>query len=90
MNNNIHEKKMVAWILALVVWWFWVHKFYLWDTVLWVVYVLFCWTWIPSIIWLIEWILYLTKTDEEFAEKYLNNNDKPSSWSSNDDTVHID
>ena len=35
-----------------------------------VVYLLFCWTFIPSVIALVEGIIYLTMSDAQFAEKY--------------------
>jgi TM2 domain-containing membrane protein YozV len=37
-----------------------------------ILYLVFCWTGIPSIIGLIEGIIYLTKTDDEFQTKYAN------------------
>ncbi|NOU92479.1 NINE protein [Paenibacillus sp. LMG 31456] len=64
------KSKVTAGILAILVGGFGVHKFYLGKTLLGVVYLLFCWTGIPSIIGLIEGILYLTKTDDEFQRKY--------------------
>ncbi|WP_050156571.1 TM2 domain-containing protein, partial [Yersinia enterocolitica] len=33
-------------------------------------YLIFCWTFIPSIIAFIEFIIYLCNSDEEFARKY--------------------
>jgi TM2 domain-containing membrane protein YozV/ribosomal protein L40E len=47
-----------------------VHKFYLGRVVWGVVYILFCWTLIPSIIGFIEGIIYLTMSDDAFAQKY--------------------
>tara|TARA_R110000744_G_scaffold154552_2_gene269472 strand:- start:87152 stop:87268 length:117 start_codon:yes stop_codon:yes gene_type:complete len=35
-----------------------------------VLYLLFCWTFIPALIAFIEFIIYLTMTDEAFAEKF--------------------
>jgi TM2 domain-containing membrane protein YozV len=35
-----------------------------------ILYLLFCWTFIPSVIGLIEGIIYLTMTDQAFAAKY--------------------
>ena len=35
-----------------------------------ILYVLFCWTFIPAVAGLIEGIVYLTKSDEEFDAKY--------------------
>ncbi len=64
------KSKTTAGILAIFLWWLWIHKFYLGQTVAWIIYLLFCWTWIPSIIWIIEWIIILTHSDDRRNEKY--------------------
>lgn len=67
------KSKMVAGLFGILLGGFGIHKFYLGQTGLGVVYLLFCWTGIPSIIGLIEGILLLTMTDAEFIEKYGKN-----------------
>jgi TM2 domain-containing membrane protein YozV len=67
----IMKSKTTAGILGILVGGFGIHKFYLGKIGLGIVYLLFCWTGIPSLIGLIEGILYLTKTDEEFQRKYV-------------------
>ena len=47
-----------------------VHKFYLGQTGMGVLYLIFCWTFIPMIVGFIEGIIYLTMTDEAFNAKY--------------------
>lgn len=47
-----------------------VHKFYLGRVAQGILYILFIWTFIPSIIAFIEGIVYLTMSDEAFAQKY--------------------
>lgn len=47
-----------------------VHKFYLGEVGWGIVYLIFCWTFIPAVIGLIEGIIYLTMTDQAFAQKY--------------------
>ncbi len=47
------------------------HKFYLGKPVLGLVYLLFCWTFIPAIVALIEGITYLSISDQEFAAKHV-------------------
>ena len=47
-----------------------VHKFYVKEYGWGVIYLLFCWTYIPSIIGIIEGIIALSSTDKEFCEKY--------------------
>ncbi|WP_240421094.1 TM2 domain-containing protein [Paenibacillus periandrae] len=66
------KSKTTAGILAILLGSLGVHKFYLGKIGLGIVYLLFCWTGIPGLIGLIEGILYLTKTDEEFQSKYVN------------------
>ncbi|MBK1684812.1 NINE protein [Rhodoferax fermentans] len=46
------------------------HKFYLGQVGLGIVYLLFCWTFIPAIIAFVEFILFLTMSDEKFNQKY--------------------
>ncbi len=46
------------------------HKFYLGQVGLGIVYLIFCWTFIPSIIAFIEFILFLTMSDEKFNRQY--------------------
>ncbi|MDR1460616.1 MAG: TM2 domain-containing protein [Campylobacteraceae bacterium] len=48
------------------------HKFYLGQTGQGIVYLVFFWTFIPAIIAFIEFIIYLTMSDEAFNAKYNN------------------
>ncbi|TBL77334.1 TM2 domain-containing protein [Paenibacillus thalictri] len=64
------KSRVTAGVLAILLGGFGIHKFYLGKIGIGIVYLLFCWTGIPSIIGLIEGILYLTKTDSEFQQKY--------------------
>ena len=41
--------------------------------------ILFCWTYIPSLIGLIEGLIWLTDSDKEFNNKFNKNNIK-SAW----------
>ena len=47
-----------------------VHKFYVKEYGWGVIYLLFCWTYIPAILGIVEGIMALCKTDEEFCETY--------------------
>ena len=47
-----------------------VHKFYLGRIGWGIVYLLFCWTFIPTIIALIEGIVYVAMSADSFAAKY--------------------
>ncbi len=46
------------------------HKFYLGQPGMGILYLVFCWTFIPSIVALIEGVVLLTQSDEAFAAKY--------------------
>jgi TM2 domain-containing membrane protein YozV len=64
------RSRTTAGIFALVLGGLGIHKFYLGKPVQGVLYLLFCWTFIPSVIAFIEGIIYLTKSDAEFKAKY--------------------
>lgn len=66
------KNKTTAGLLAILLGGFGVHKFYLGKIGMGILYLVFCWTFIPSLAALIEGILYLTSTDEAFARKYAN------------------
>jgi len=63
--------KLTAGLLALLVGGFGIHHFYLKHTGRGILYLLFCWTFIPSIVSFIEGIIYLTCSEEEFQRKYV-------------------
>jgi TM2 domain-containing membrane protein YozV len=65
------KNKIAAGVLAILLGGLGVHKFYLGQIGMGILYILFCWTSIPSIIGLIEGIIYLTSTDEQFYTKYV-------------------
>jgi TM2 domain-containing membrane protein YozV len=67
------KDRTTAGILAILLGGIGVHKFYLNETGMGVLYLCFCWTFIPAIAGLIEGILYLTKSDAEFQRRYVNN-----------------
>ena len=46
------------------------HKFYLGRVGWGILYLLFCWTFIPAVIAFIEFIVYLCMSDDSFAAKY--------------------
>jgi len=69
--NNIKSKNITI-ILAVFLWWIWAHKFYLWKNILWILYALFCWTFIPSIISLLEALSYLSYNENQWDVKYNN------------------
>lgn len=68
----IQNKKSrgVAALLAVLFGGVGVHKFYLNQAGWGILYILFCWTFIPAVLGLIEGLIYATMSDEEFDRRY--------------------
>lgn len=64
------KNKIIAAIFAILLGGIGIHKFYLGRVGAGIVYILFCWTGIPSLIGLFEGIAYLLMTDIAFKAKY--------------------
>ncbi len=64
------KNRLVAALFAFFLGGFGIHKFYLGKIGQGLLYLLFCWTFIPSLIAFIEGIIYLCNTDEAFSRKY--------------------
>ncbi|CAH6970802.1 NINE protein [Vibrio chagasii] len=64
------KSKTTAVLLALFLGGLGGHKFYLGKTVQGFLYLLFCWTFIPAIIAIIDIIVLLVMQDDEFHSKY--------------------
>ncbi len=64
------KNKFTAAILALMLGAFGIHKFYLGETGWGLLYLFFCWAWIPAIVAFFEGIGLLLMTDEAFNFKY--------------------
>lgn len=69
-TNGAGPDRTTAGLLAILLGGIGVHKFYMGDTGMGILYLVFCWTFIPAIVGLIEGIIYLTKSDEEFQQTY--------------------
>jgi TM2 domain-containing membrane protein YozV len=69
-KSSSSKSKLAAGLLALFLGGIGVHKFYLGQSGMGILYLCFCWTFIPALIGFIEGIIYLTMSDEDFAEKY--------------------
>jgi TM2 domain-containing membrane protein YozV len=69
-GGQLSERVLTA-ILAILLGSFGVHKFYLGDTGLGILYLCFSWTGIPAIVGIIEGVIYLSKSDEEFEKEYV-------------------
>ena len=63
------RSKIAAGILGILLGGIGAHKFYLGQIGKGILYVLFAWTGIPAIIGLIQGVIYLTQSDEEFSRK---------------------
>lgn len=68
--NASSKSRVTAGILAILLGGLGVHKFYLGKAGIACLYILFCWTFIPAIIGIVEGIIYLTMDDESFSNKY--------------------
>ncbi|HON12022.1 MAG TPA: TM2 domain-containing protein [Chitinispirillaceae bacterium] len=64
------KDRVTAGVLAILLGGLGVHKFYLGKAGTGCLYILFCWTFIPALIALIEGIVYLTMDDASFSLKY--------------------
>ena len=64
------KSKATAGILAILLGGLGIHKFYLGRTLMGLLYFFFCWTFIPGVVGLVEGIIYLTLSDEEFERRY--------------------
>lgn len=65
------EKKVTAGILAILLGWLGIHKFYLGYTKQGIIQILLSIICIGGIIGLIEGIIYLTKSDADFVATYV-------------------
>jgi len=64
------KDRTAAGIFALVLGAVGAHKFYLGQVAAGVLYLLFSWTLIPWVISIVEGVVFLTMSDEDFARKY--------------------
>ncbi|AKU92901.1 TM2 domain-containing protein [Vulgatibacter incomptus] len=64
------KSRLAAALLAIFLGGFGAHRFYLGQTGLGVVYLLFFWTFIPTVVAFIDFIVLITMTDDAFAAKY--------------------
>lgn len=64
------KNRTTAGVFALLLGGLGIHKFYLGQVGLGILYLVFCWTMIPSLIAFVEGIILLTMSEESFAQKY--------------------
>jgi TM2 domain-containing membrane protein YozV len=70
IGSKSNKSKNVAALLAIFLGGIGIHKFYLGQVGWGVLYMVFCWTWIPMVVGFIEGIIYLTMSDKDFLTKY--------------------
>ena len=64
------KNKIVAALLAIILGGLGIHKFYLGQSGKGILYLVFCWTYIPAILGFIEGLIILCSNDENFQIKY--------------------
>jgi TM2 domain-containing membrane protein YozV len=64
------RNKWTTILLAFLLGGIWAHRFYLGNTWIWFLYLLFSWTFVPLIIWLIEVIYFAFMKQKEFDLNY--------------------
>ena len=64
------KEKNTAGIIAFFLGGLGIHRFYLGQTGLGILYLVFCWTFIPAIIAFIDAIIFWTQSQESFNQKY--------------------
>jgi TM2 domain-containing membrane protein YozV len=64
------KSRSTAAILALFLGGFGVHKFYLGQAIFGILYLIFCWTFIPAIIAGIEFFILLLMSDHDFDRRF--------------------
>jgi TM2 domain-containing membrane protein YozV len=69
-TGGLPKDRLVAITFALLLGSVGVHKFYLGKVAQGILYLVFCWTYIPAIIAWVEGIIYLRTSNEEWAAKY--------------------
>ena len=69
-GDGSDPRKHTTALLAFLLGTFGVHKFYLGQRAWGVLYLLFCWSGVPTILGVIESIFYIFHSDERWLEKY--------------------
>lgn len=70
ISGSGRKERVVAALLAFFLGGIGGHKFYLGQIGMGILYLVFCWTFIPAVVALIEGIIYLTMSDADFSRKY--------------------
>ena len=73
-TSSTGKSKIAAGLFGIFLGGLGIHKFYLGEIGWGIVYLIFCWTFIPELVGFIEGIIYFTMSDEAFAAKYKKGN----------------
>lgn len=71
LSDHTNKSKTTAGILGILLGGIGAHKFYLRKPGMGILYLLFCWTYVPAFVGLIEGITYLTSNEENFYKKHI-------------------
>ncbi|REC43814.1 hypothetical protein DRF67_18705 [Chryseobacterium pennipullorum] len=71
VTKNKKDKNTAA-ILSFFLGGIGIHRFYLGQTIMGLAYLLFCWTFIPAFIALIDFFAFIFTTQDKFDQKYNN------------------
>lgn len=66
------KDKNIAALIAIFFGTFGAHHFYLGNSLLGVIYLVFCWTGIPTLVGFIEGLIYLGSNEQKFNQRYNN------------------
>ena len=70
-GRRLHNRnRMSAILLSFFLGGLGAHKFYTGRVGMGILYVLFCWTFLPAIAAFFEFIIFLTQSDEQFDKQY--------------------
>jgi len=64
------KNKIVAALICMTLGFIGIHKFYLGQNILGILYLLFCWTGIPALIAFVEFFILLLMPDDDFNLKF--------------------
>jgi TM2 domain-containing membrane protein YozV/ribosomal protein L40E len=70
VSSSSGRNRIVAAIFAILLGGLGIHKFYLGRVGQGILYLIFCWTFIPLLIGFVEGLVYLTMSDADFNAKY--------------------
>lgn len=70
IGTRAPKDRVLAVVLALLLGGIGIHKFYLGRTGWGILYLIFCWTFIPAIVAFVEAIVYALMDEHRFHEKY--------------------